>query len=84
MQVVCRSKSLKLLRLGPISVLHNQPLQLVDRIKQVDSAAAICIGWLEEPDVVAIEQCVPHAEGCISTLAFIICLILLYIAVHVI
>ena len=55
-QVVRLREVLELLRLGAGRVLEYQPLQLVDRVEEVDSTTAVGVCRLEEPHIVSIIQ----------------------------
>ena len=55
-QVVRLREVLELLRLGAGRVLEYQPLQLVDRVEEVDSTAAVGVRRLEKPHIVSIIQ----------------------------
>ena len=62
-QVVRLREVLELLRLGAGRVLEYQPLQLVDRVEEVDSTAAIGVCRLEEPHIVSIIQRRAHRDS---------------------
>ena len=61
-QVVRLREVLELLCLGSGRVLEYQPLQLVDCVEEVDSAAAVGVRRLEEPHVVSIIECWAHRD----------------------
>ena len=62
-QVVRLREVLELLRLGAGRVLEYQPLQLVDRVEEVDSTATIGVRRLEEPHIVSIIQRRAHRDS---------------------
>ena len=80
--VVGMSKCLELLRFSPTSMLNDQPLQLLDRVEQVHTSAAIRVCWLEEPHVVPVEERVAHRQRSILPLLLIHCTVLLNVTVH--
>ena len=55
-QVVRLRKVLELLRLGAGRVLEYEPLQLVYRVEEVDSTAAVGVCRLEKPHIMPIIQ----------------------------
>ena len=61
-QVISLSKILELLSLCTRCVLEDQPLQLVDRVEEVDSAAAVGVCRLEKPHVVPIVKRRAHRD----------------------
>lgn len=73
---------LKLLSLGARCVLHYQLLQLLDRVEQVYASASIHVVRLEEPDVSAIEEGVPHEDRGILAFLFTEVVVSLYVLVH--
>ena len=61
-QVVRLRKVLELLRLGAGRVLEYEPLQLVYRVEEVDSTAAVGVCRLEKPHIVPIIKRRAHRD----------------------